>query len=664
MANVNSEKKTDFKSLFSTLDIGNRTVKNRIVVSAHATGFETDGILSDRHVRYLKRMAVGGAGLIMTFGSASVYKESSASYGSIDLWNPKNEPRLRELAEHAHEHGALIMSQATHMGRRGDSALSGRPLQAPSAVPEGVHREIPHVLRTEDIPPIVDAFAEAAARLERCGWDGIEITSFGGHLIEQFWSPTINDRTDRYGGDLEGRMRFSVEVVEAVAKAVSDDFIIGFRMTGNPLTDKLGLDKDDMIEIAKELDELGHIDMFNIAGGTKVDMIVQAAGVPGDTFKRGTYVEDARRMKEHLSVPVLVAGRILDPDQADEALNQGNSDLVAMTRAIMADPELPRKAEEGRVSQIRPDIALTEDSIGRLYSGRPIVCAVNPAVADDSLAHFEKAKNKRRVVVIGGGPAGMEAARVAAERGHEVILLEAAEHLGGQVATGTAASERPHFGRHIKWLERELKRFHVDVQLNEKAGVEEILNLNPDAVILATGSNAEIPPEVKGITARCTTDVELLDGQISISPDSRVLVYDREGKFRGASIAKFAAEAGASQVEIVTPLWSVSEDLDQMQKPRLYLLLAKNNVILTPNQTLVGQKNQNFLLEEVWSGRERVVEDVDVIVFVGYQKAQDELYEQLLKASPNLDVHLIGDSIAPRKLSDAVAEGVRIGSIL
>jgi len=289
---------TDLGHLFSPLGIGGRKAKNRIVSSAHATGWSVGGVLNDRYVRYHERKAAGGTGLVMTFGSASVYKESAASYGSVSLWNPDNEPFLRDLARRVHAHGALLMSQATHMGRRGDSAASGRPLQAPSAVPEDVHREIPHVLRTDEVGAIVEAFAEAAARLERCGWDGMEVTSFGGHLIEQFWSPTINRRTDRYGGDLEGRMRFSFEVVEAVSEAVSEDFIVGFRMTGDPLTDVVGLNPDDMLQIAKRLDELGRIDVFNVSGGTGATYAAQAATVPGDTFPRGVHNHLARGRDE------------------------------------------------------------------------------------------------------------------------------------------------------------------------------------------------------------------------------------------------------------------------------------------------------------------------------------------------------------------------------
>lgn len=662
MAHVNTDARNSLRLLFSPLKIGRREVKNRIVSTAHATGFDNEGILNERYLRYHERKAAGGAGLIMTFGSASVYRESSASYGSVSLWNPENEPFLRDLAERVHAHGALIMSQATHMGRRGDSALSGYPLQAPSAVPEGVHREIPHVLRTEEIPPIVEAFAEAAARLERCGWDGIEITSLGGHLIEQFWSPVINKRTDRYGGDLAGRMRFSVEVIEAVAEAVSDDFIVGFRMTGDPKTDVIGLTPEDMLEIATRLDDLGRIDLFNISGGTGATYEAQAATVPGDTYARGCYCPLARRMKEHLSVPVLAAGRILDPEQAEEAIAAGDCDLVAMTRAIIADPDLPNKARGGESFRIRPCIACNEGCIGRLYSGMPIVCTVNAAIADDSLDDFARSERRRRVVVIGGGAAGMEAARVSAERGHEVILLERAERLGGQVATAVVAPERPHYGRHLKWLERELARLGVDVRLKTEATAEGVLELDPGVVVVAAGSKAVVPPEVAGIDARCATDIDVLDGNIEVEPGARVLVYDREGKFRGGSIANFVAEAGVSRVELATPLFAACGDLDETQQPAMYRRLAKNSVVLSPNQELMGKRNRRLLLRDAWSGRERTVEDVDLVVFVGYQEAESGLFEALRDSAPELELRLVGDAVAPRRLHDAVLEGVRAGN--
>jgi len=547
------------------------------------------------------------------------------------------------------------------MGRRGNSRETGRPLEAPSAIPEPVHREIPHVLRTEEIKPIVEAFADAAVRLERCGWDGVEITSFGGHLIEQFWSPTINTRTDGYGGDLEGRMRFSVEVIEAVADAVSEDFIVGFRMTGDPKTGVVGLDQDDMLEIAKRINDLGRIDLFNISGGTGATLSSQAATVPPDAFERGCYLPLAHKMKERLSVPVLSAGRILDPEQAERALAMGDCDLVAMTRAIIADPEMPRKARAGDLSRIRPCIAINEGCIGRVYDGLPIACSVNPAIADVSLSKFAPAQRPKHVVVVGGGLAGMEAARVAAERGHDVILFERTERLGGQVLPTLSSPDREHYGLHLKWLERELKQLKVDVRLSVEPSIEDIMGEEPNAVIIATGSTTVVPPEAEGVKDRCATDVGVLEGKVAVESGARVLVYDA-GAQRGAYVANFIAEAGAGIVELASPLLEVCEELDMVNKPPAYRRLARNGVVCTPNQILIDQREGTLVLRDAWSEHERLVGDVDLIVFAAHQVAEDEYADLLSERKPDLEVHLVGDCVAPRSLQDAVAEGVRAGN--
>jgi dimethylglycine catabolism A len=323
---------TRFRRLFEPIRIGSRAAKNRIASTAHATGYDVDGLLTRSYVEYHARKAQGGAGIILAFGSASVHRGSMASYGSVRLWDPVNEPHLRELARRAHEHGALILSQATHMGRRGNTLRGGGPLQAPGAVPEPVHREIPHVITIAEIQEVIQAFAGAARRLEACGWDGIEITSFGGHLIEQFWSPVINRRTDKYGGDFNGRMRFAEEVIRAVTEAVSEDFIIGFRMTGDPMTGEGGLSREDMLEIAQRLDSLSLIHLFNISGGTGATLASQAATVPPVFFPPGCYNHLAHAMKEVVSVPVLVAGRILTPEQAEAAAAGSIPDCQCVAR--------------------------------------------------------------------------------------------------------------------------------------------------------------------------------------------------------------------------------------------------------------------------------------------------------------------------------------------
>lgn len=650
-----------FPTLFSPITIGKRVIKNRIVSSAHGEGFAHGGLMNEQLLRYYERKAEGGTGLIMAFGSGNVY-EKATHPKYVSLWNPKNESLFRELSDRIHAHGSLLMAQGTHKGRRLNSKVTGHPIQAPSAIAEKISREIPAALRTDQIKEIVQAFADSAARLERCGFDGMEITSYGGHLIEQFWSPAVNQRTDQYGGDLTGRMRFSMEVLEAIAEAVSDEFIITFRMTGDPLAEEtLGLNQVDMLEIALKLDSLKRINVFHISGSSGDTATLTAAMVPPDPFPRGLYNHLSQRMKEYLSVPVLVAGRILDPNQAEMALAEGDCDLVAMTRAIIADPDMPRKAMAGEVLQIRPCIGTNQGCIGRTYDGLPMGCAVNPAISDDRLYDFKSTTEFRKVAVIGGGPAGMEAARVAAERGHKVVLFERSHRLGGQILFGAMQPDRDHYGLHIDWVGHELQRLGVDIRLGIEARLEDILALNPDSVVLATGSKTIIPREAEGLAVPCITDVDLLSGKEKMEPGARIFIYDAGGS-RGTYAAIFAVQSGAGRVELATPLQTVCEDLDSTTKPTMLRSLAQSRVVLTPNQNVIGQREGVLTLRDIWSNTERAVDDADLIVFAGYRVSLNHLEGMLREQQPDIDVYTIGDSLAPRSMSDAVAEGVRVGN--
>ncbi|MBD1382966.1 oxidoreductase [Metabacillus arenae] len=646
--------------LFSEIKVGNHTVKNRIVSSAHGEGLAKDGLIDEKFIRYYERKAMGGAGIIFTCGSGTVYEKAShPKY--VSLWNSKNEPYFIELTKRVHTHGAIILAQATHKGRRISSKMTGYPIQGPSDIPESLNGEIPKVLSKDEIKEIIQSYVSAAQRLEKCGFDGIEITSYGGHLIEQFWSPVINNRDDEYGGDITGRMRFSVEIIEEIYKAVSENFIISFRMTGDPKTDTIGLSQEDMIEIARRLENLNKIDLFNISGSTGNTLELQAGTIPPDPYPLGCYNDISKRMKEVLSTPVMVAGRILHPKQAEEALKLGDCDLVAMTRAIIADPNMPNLASRGESKQIRPCIGTNQGCIGRTYVGLAIGCVVNPAISDDTLYDMAPVVNKRKVVIVGGGPAGMEAARVSAQRGHQVILFERSSKLGGQVNYGVKQPNRQNYGLHLDWLKRELERLQVEVKLYVEVTVDDILHTSPDTVVISTGAKSIIPIEDKNVETLCTTDTEVLDGKVNDIKGKNVLVYDR-GARRGGYIANYLAEAGAAKVELLSTRQTVCEELDSTNQPSMYRSLAKNGVIYHANQLLHGVRDGTIVIQDAWSEQQRTADDMDLIVFAGFSKSNIDLAEELKIRKLGIDVHIIGDSVTPRTMSDAVSEGVKLGN--
>ena len=647
--------------LFSSGRLRGRTVRNRIVSTPHSTGWGHDGLITKAEVDYQVRKAEGGCGLVMTFGSASVDPASAASYGSISLWDERNDDALRTLAARVHEQGALIMSQMTHMGRRGNSLMSGVPLRAVSDLPEGVHREVPVVLITAEISGLVERFADAAHRLMVLGWDGAEVTSLGGHLIEQFFDPSVNDRTDRYGGSLENRVRFAREVLTAVRDATSDDFILSFRMTADQSIPDGGLTPADLREIAQAITGGGTVDVLSIANGTGYTERTSSVFVPGDELAINITGADAGLMRRATGVPVLVAGRILDAATAERALTDDGVDFVAMTRALIADPDLPRKAAAGGAS--RPCISLNEGCIGRLYQGRPMWCSVNPAIREPDLETSPplEPRGSRRVVVIGGGVAGAEAAYRAAESGNLVTLYEAAGQIGGRARIAGSRRGRERWDLYLNWLDDQLQATGVDVHLNTAPTAADILALEPDAVILATGSTLR-PPDWAASAPPPVVDADLVAAHAPAPPEGSgtALVVDDEGGFVAPTAAESLVAAGW-KVRIATGLPHVAARVDPTQVWFVRRRLKQAGVVLIDSVRLVHDDGEWFL-QDVETDERSPVGALDLLVVAGFRRSLDELSADLLAARPDLTVTRVGDALAPRTLLDAVAEGARAGA--
>jgi hypothetical protein len=523
-------------------------------------------------------------------------------------------------------------------------------LLAPSAIPEPVSGENPRALTEEEIADIVDGYAAAARLAQQAGADGVDIVAFANHLPDQFWSPLSNRRRDRYGGSLENRLRFIREVLSAIRRTVGPAFVVGMRISGDELVEG-GLGAADLQEIAGRIAGAGLIDYLSVSGGAGMTPWAQAAVVPGHWWPQGCYSGHAKAMREVAgAVPILYAGRVVRPEMAERLLADGACDLVAMTRAILADPELPNKVRDGRLAEIRHCVGANV-CIGRRYGHyQPVACVYNPSAGRErELEPLIPAPRARRIVVVGGGPAGLESARVAAARGHRVVLLEASDQIGGHVTLEAAVPHRRELAGIADYYRRELGRLGVEVRLGVTATAESVRAERPDAVVVATGSRAVHPDvAVDGMTLITADDV-LAGRRVSGS----VLVFDDDGRFRGPGAALLLAEHGA-RVEIVTPELHVGIRLDPSNLPPFYRRLHEAGITLTPSHELRGARPGRVTLRNVFGGAAVEREPVDALVVALLRRApQDALYHAL---RGDIEAHLVGDASAARPTDKVILE--------
>jgi NADPH-dependent 2,4-dienoyl-CoA reductase/sulfur reductase-like enzyme len=509
-----------------------------------------------------------------------------------------------------------------------------------------------------EIREVIDAWAAAAVRLQKGGYDGCDIPTYGGHLLENFLSPLTNKRTDEYGGSLENRARLTCEVLRAVRDAVGPDFIIGIRHSGDHYVPG-GLSREDLLEIARFIDGLGIADYWMVSGSNTETLKYEAMVTPSLYHPHGLFNELAALTRSAVRVPVIVAGRVSTVEQAEAALAAGVCDLVGMTRALIADPDLPRKSQEGRIEDIRVCVGASEGCIGRLRQGKAIGCVQNPVIGREAeLGEIRPAAIPKRVLVVGGGAAGLEAARVAAIRGHRVTLFEASPDLGGQILAAARAPKRQDYAVIAAWLAAQVRKLGVDVRVSSPVTAVDVVAQAPDAVIVATGATARVP-DLPGIDLpHVTTTVDVLLGRVT--PGRRVVVVDEDGHYAGPTTADLLAGRGC-QVTLISKYFMVGEDIDEGIRSDLYARLFGQGVVLEPLTAAKAVVPGGLRTRHTFSGAEAVIEaDTVVLSFGG--KANDSLFHELDGRVPAL--RLVGDAVSPRRIHDALLDGTRAARAL
>jgi 2,4-dienoyl-CoA reductase-like NADH-dependent reductase (Old Yellow Enzyme family) len=657
--------------------------RNRLMSTAHEPAYTEDGMPKERYRLYHAEKAKGGIALTMIGGSSVVAPDSAQAFGNILLYKDEVVRWLRELADDVHAHGAAVMIQMTHLGRRTNwNKADWLPVIAPSNVREPTHRAFPKIMEDWDIARVVRAYADGAERVKAAGLDGLELECYG-HLIDQFWSPATNKRDDDYGGSLENRMRFGLEIFSAIRERVGDGLLIGARMVCDEDWDR-GLSSEEGVSIAQRLAASGLIDFVNVIRGHIDTEEALSHVIPGMGSRSAPHLDFSGEVRAATRMPTFHAARIQDVATARHAIESGKLDMVGMTRAHLADPHIARKVAEGREHEIRPCVGMAY-CIDSIYSGQA-VCIHNAATGREATIPHVVAKSagpKRKVVVVGAGPAGLEAARVAGERGHEVVVFEATAEAGGQVRIAARLKRRREIMGIIDWRLAECARLGVLIRCNAYAEAADVVAENPDVVVVATGGVPNMGFLDAG-HAFATSSWDILTG--AVKPAVSVLLYDDNGAHPGMTAAEFIASAG-SELEVVTPERMLAPDVGGTSYPAYFRALSLARASIAINLRLErlerrGNRVAGIFFDEY--GKRHVEKEADQVVVEHGATPVDELYFELKPGSVNLGeidhgallanrpqtivrnhegryrLFRIGDAVASRNIHAAVYDAIRL----
>jgi 2,4-dienoyl-CoA reductase-like NADH-dependent reductase (Old Yellow Enzyme family)/thioredoxin reductase len=673
--------------LLQPFQLKHLTLRNRIIVTSHEPAYPEDGMPKGRYRAYTVERARGGVAMTMTAGSAAVSKDSPPVFNNLLAYKDEIVPWIREMTDAVHEAGAAIMIQLTHLGRRtrwdkGDWL----PVVAPSHHREAAHRAFPKKLEDWDIERIIKDFADAAERMKAGGMDGVELEAYG-HLIDQFTSPLTNELDGPYGGDLDNRMRFCFDVFRAMRKRVGDDFILGVRYTADECLPG-GTGKAEGLEISRRLKESGLIDYLNVIRG-HIDTDPGLTDViPIQGMASAPHLDFAGEVRAATKFPTFHAAKIQDVATARHAIAAGKVDMIGMTRAHMTDPHIVRKIIEKREDDIRPCVGANY-CLDRIYQGGLAFCIHNAATGrEETMPHtIPEAEVRRKVVVVGAGPAGLEAARVCAERGHEVVVFEAANDPGGQIRLTALSERRREMIGIIDWRMSQCEKHGVTFHFNTWADADTVLAEKPDVVIVATGGLPHTDVLTRG-NELVVSSWDIISGDVK--PGANVLVFDDAGDHAGLQAAEFIARAGG-KVEIMTPDRSFAPEVMAMNLVPYMRSLQKLDATFTVTYRLESaEKSGNQIIAHVGSdyggvSRQRTV---DQIVVNHGTIPLDDLYFELKPGSKNLgavsydalvagepqgldrnpdgayQLFRIGDAVAARNTHAAIYDALRLAKDL
>ena len=670
--------------LLTSYKIKNLEINNRLMTSAHEPSYSESGMPKDKYRSYHVERAKGGLGLTMTAGSAIVSPDSPSTFGNLHAYKDEIVPWLKQLTKECHDFGSKVMIQITHLGRRTNWNHSDwLPVLSASEVREPAHRSFPKEAEDWDISRIINDYATAALRMQEADMDGIEIEAYG-HLLDSFWSPATNKRSDEYGGRLENRIRFSLNVIDAIRKAVGNDFIVGVRMVADEDWEK-GLSKEDGFWIANKLISTKKIDFLNIIRG-HIDTDASLTNViPTQGMPSSPHLDFAGEIKQTTKFPIFHASKINDIATARHAVQSGMLDMVGMTRAHIADPHIVNKIISGKENTIRPCVGATY-CLDRIYEGNEALCIHNPATGRERFMPHEisiLSNRKKKIVIIGAGPSGLEAAKISSERGHEVIVYEAASNVGGQINLITRSKRRKDMKGIIDWRLEACNNNNVKFYFNTFANKDIVLSENPNVIIVATGGVPNTSFIEEGSELACST-WDIISGSVNIEED--VILYDDNGAYPGLQAAEAIINKG-SKLEIISPERFFYPDVGALNYVAYAKKFIENEVTISINKRLktieTDGNRLSVILGSDYTNKIEKKKTSQIIIEHG-TLPNSELYFELKKESKNLGeieynslikgklkekinnkdgkyfLYRVGDAISSRNIHASIYDSLRI----